>query len=66
VTLKELNPFSTETLGVLRFWGKIGVVCENGMKQKIRKPPGKMQGLNITECGAQIYLLSAIISPVFM
>jgi len=46
--------------------GKIGVVCENGMKQKIRKPREKMQGLNITECGAQNYLSYSIISPVFM
>jgi len=42
VARKELNPFSTETLGILESMGKIGVVCENVMKQKIRKPRGKM------------------------
>jgi len=65
------SPYRTKsvfnrTLGILGCLGKIGVVCENGMKQKIRKPCGKMQDLNITECRVQMYLASAIISPVFM
>ena len=66
VARKELNPFSAETLGILGYLRKFDVVFGNGMKQKIPKPCGKMQGLKVTECGEQIYLSSAIISPMFM